>query len=116
MMQGVVHGKVPSKSNCYRVVKWGNKAGLAKGKELKNYEKSFALQYQPTKTIEGDFELDVAVFYPSRLADLDNSLKVVLDCLQSAKAIKNDRYCQRINATRHIDKENPRVEFTLIEL
>ena len=115
-MQGVVYGKVPSKSNCYRVVRWGNKAGLAKGKDLKSYEKSFALQYQPKETIQGAFQLDIDVFYPSRLADLDNSLKIVLDCLQMVGAIKNDRYCQRIVAKRYIDKKNPRIEFTITEL
>ena len=30
--------------------------------------------------------------------------------------IKNDWYCQRIVANRHLDKLNPRVEFVLTEL
>ena len=66
--------------------------------------------------IEGNFKFIIDVFYDSRRPDLDNSLKVVLDCLQKAQAIKNDNLCMEINAKKHLDKENPRVEFSIIPL
>jgi Holliday junction resolvase RusA-like endonuclease len=41
--------------------------------------------------IETEFKFIIDVYYDSRRPDLDNSLKVVLDCLQKAGAIKNDQ-------------------------
>lgn len=58
--------------------------------------------------IDRRFKLDIDV-YASDRPDLDNALKVTLDCLQSSKAIKNDRYCAEIHARKLIDKENPRI-------
>lgn len=114
MINGTISGKVPSKSNCYRIVKFGKRAGLAKAPELKFYESRFALQIErPTEAISDEFSLSVDVYYPSRRADLDNSLKIILDCLQSCGAITNDRNCVEINARRYVDKENPRIEFEL---
>lgn len=55
------------------------------------------------------------VYFASDRPDLDNSAKVVLDCLQTAKAIKNDRLCSEIHARKLIDKDNPRIEFVIEE-
>ena len=38
------------------------------------------------------------VFYPTQKSDLDNSLKVILDCLQKTKTIVNDNKCVKIVA------------------
>lgn len=93
-------------------------ASLAKTKELTDYEKNFAEQcgFYAGKNIEGEFKLEMVVFYPSKRADLDNSLKIVLDCLQANKAINNDRYCDELQVKRKVDKDNPRIEFQLIKL
>ena len=48
--------------------------------------------------ISTDFMFTVDVYYPTLKSDLDNSLKVILDCLQSAGMIKNDNKCIRIEA------------------
>lgn len=113
-----ITGNCPSKSNCYKVIRLGNKCGLGKQKRLYNYEKSFLSQISQYnyKIIEGNFKFIIDVFYDSRRPDLDNSLKVVLDCLQKCNAIKNDNKCLEINAFKHLDKENPRVEFSIVEL
>ena len=114
----IITGNTPSKSNCYKVIRLGNRCGLGKQKKLYDYEKSFLsqmLQYD-YEIIEGNFKFIIDVFYNSRRPDLDNSLKVVLDCLQKAKAIKNDNKCLEINAYKHLDKEKPRVEFSIVEL
>ena len=108
--QYVIHGACPSKSNCYRI---GHK-GLFKTEALRKYEDSFRSQFAGRgKMITERFELEIDVFYPSDRSDLDNSLKVALDCLQACKAIKNDRKCERIVAQKFIDKERPRIEFTI---
>lgn len=114
--RGVILGNTPSKSNCYRVGKIGNKCNLYKGKALKAYEKAFELQVPSDMKgllIDQDFQFYVEVYYPSLRSDLDNSLKVVLDCLQKAEVIKNDNKCKRIEAYKYKDKENPRIEFVI---
>ncbi len=115
MMQTII-GKCPSKSNCYKVVKIAQHSSLAKTKALIDYEKSFYLQCNVyrNKNITGLFELQLHVFYDSNRADLDNSLKIILDCLQKVNAIKNDNNCVKITAEKFIDKIKPRIEFTII--
>lgn len=111
-------GNVPSKSNCYKVIKLGNRCSLGKQAHLKAYEKSFLSQMLDYKyeLIECEFKFVIDVYYDSRRPDLDNSLKVVLDCLQKANAIKNDNKTIEIVARKHLDKLNPRIEFSIIPI
>lgn len=121
-----IHGKVPSKSNCYKIItKKDNKTGryhgsLAKTDALTEYENIFFIQcnhYRNKPMINGYFEINLRVFYPTQQADLDNSLKIILDCLQQkCKAIKNDNRCVKINAEKYLDKTDARIEFQLIEV
>lgn len=112
-----IHGKIPSKSNCYKVITIAGHSSLAKTQTIKAYEQTFFMQC-PIRglNIQKPFKLTVDVYYENNLPDLDNCLKVLLDCLQQCKAIKNDRYCFEIQARKLIDKTDPRVEFTIEEL
>jgi Holliday junction resolvase RusA-like endonuclease len=115
MKKQIIYGNTPSKSNCYRI---GGEM-LYKTPALKKYENSFFMQLSGdlrNKLITGYFEIHIDVYYPSGRADLDNSLKIVLDCLQKAQAIKNDNKCCKIVAQRFIDKKEPRIEFFLKEI
>ncbi|MFN8296738.1 MAG: RusA family crossover junction endodeoxyribonuclease [Chitinophagales bacterium] len=114
----VIVGRCPSKSNCYKVIKLGKHASLAKTKVLTDYEKSFYLQCNKYRNVNitGLFEMELRVFNESNRADLDNALKIILDCLQKVKAIKNDNNCIKLIAEKFIDKNNPRIEFRLIKL
>lgn len=111
-------GNVPSKSNCYKIITINGHASLAKTNALKVYEHDFAWQVGTYRdaNIEGMFEFHVDVYYPSKRSDLDNSLKIILDCLQKVRAIKNDNNCCKIVAQKFIDRENPRIEFLIKEL
>jgi Holliday junction resolvase RusA-like endonuclease len=111
-MKQTIIGVCPSKSNCYRI---GHK-GLFKTPALTKYEDNFFIQCNQyrNKMIKGYFELHIDVFYPSERADLDNCLKVVLDCLQRVKAIPNDNKCVKIVAQKFKDKKEPRIEFVLL--
>lgn len=113
-----IYGKCPSKSNCYKVVTIGGHGSLAKQKALEDYEKSFYLQCSEyrNRNIKGLFEIKLNVFYENQRPDLDNCLKIILDCLQQCKAISNDRNCVKITAEKFIDKGNPRVEFEISEI
>ena len=113
-----ISGKVPSKSNSYKVITVGGHGSLAKHERLKAYERSFYLQCDKYRNagISSLFEFYVDVYYPSNRADLDNSLKIILDCLQQCKAINNDNLCVKIVARKFVDKENPRIEFRIEKL
>ena len=111
-------GQAPSKANTYRIITINSHGSLAKTDALKKYEHDFYLQcgsYR-NKNIKGFFELYIDVYFQSNLPDLDNSLKVILDCLQTCKAIKNDRNCVKIVANKYVDKNRPRIEFTIKEV
>lgn len=117
MNRQIIHGQPPSKSNAYRVVTIRGHGSLAKTEATKKYEESFFMQCSlRNANITRRFKLAVDVYFNSDRPDLDNALKVTLDCLQSCKAIKNDRLCAEIHARKLIDKDNPRIEFTLTEL
>ena len=114
----MIPGQPPSKANTYKVITFNGHSSLGKTAALKEYEKKFYLMcgaYRNRK-ISGFFELYVDVYFQSNLPDLDNALKVILDCLQGCNAIKNDRNCVKIVANKFIDKNNPRIEFTIVEV
>ena len=117
-MTETIYGTVPSKSNCYKVAAVKGRAMMYKGQDLKNYEKSFASQCSiyKNRNIDKEFEFQMDVYYPNRRSDLDNSLKVVLDCLQYVNAITNDNKCVRITLTKNLDKDTPRIEFRILEI
>lgn len=118
----VIKGNVPSKSNCYKIIHFKSKdplksahASLGKTSALIQYEKDFFIQANQYRNLGIDeyFEFEIDVYYPTQRSDLDNSLKVVLDCLQKIGAIKNDNKCTKIIAQKFLDKENPRIEFVI---
>lgn len=117
-MKQIIHGKCPSKSNCYKVITLKGHGSLAKQSALKEYEKSFYLQCNQyrNRNFAGLFELHLSVFYENQRPDLDNCMKIVLDCLQGCKAIKNDRNCVKIVAEKFVDKLSPRIEFEIIPI
>ena len=113
-----IPGSVPSKSNTYRIITIAGHASLGKTKALKEYERTFYLSMGTYRNarVEGLFRLDLRVYFPSLSHDLDNALKVILDCLQTGGAIKNDNRCASIHAEKFIDKANPRVELRITDL
>ena len=113
----IIKGNVPSKSNCYKIITLNGHGSLAKSKALKIYEESFMWQCGKYRNanISVPFEFHVDVYYPSKRSDLDNAMKILLDCLQKVKAISNDNLAMKIVAQKFIDKDDPRVEFKIIE-
>ena len=113
-----IKGSVPSKANSYKIVTLYGHGSLAKTKALIEYEKAFFMQCGKYRglDINGLFEYYCKVYYPSMRSDLDNSLKIQLDCLQKTKTIANDNKCVKIVAEKFIDKDNPRVEFKIVTI
>ena len=113
----IIYGSIPSKSNSYKIVTLCGHGSLAKQKVLKDYEKDFYKQCSlRDKQISGLFKIDVDVYFANNRKYLDGSFKILLDCLQSCKAIINDRQCVEIHARKLIDKLNPRIEFIIEEV
>jgi Holliday junction resolvase RusA-like endonuclease len=115
MQKQVIYGTCPSKSNSYKIIKIGQRYSLGKTSELQKYEKNFYIQCNlyRDKNIETFFEFYMDVYYPNQRSDLDNSTKIVLDCLQKVNAIKNDNKCVKLTLRKFLDKEKPRIEFVI---
>lgn len=113
----IIPGNVPSKSNAYKIVNVKGFSSLAKTSALKEYEKKFFMCFNPTyRNLELDhyFKIEGNIYYPSNRSDLDNSLKIILDCLQRVtKTIKNDNKCVEIHFHRAVDVANPRIDIKL---
>jgi Holliday junction resolvase RusA-like endonuclease len=117
----IIQGQVPSKSNCYRIITLKGKDGgkghgsLTKTDALKKYENDFYIQCNKYRNanIQGYFEFEMDVYYPNQRSDLDNSCKVVLDCLQKVNAFPNDNKCTRLVVNKFLDATNPRIEFII---
>jgi len=124
----VIYGNVPSKANSYRR---GANKNLISDNKVKQYERDFMRQCvkyrnkmigckevgKRVKRIEQfpiGFEVDV--YYSDNRHDLDNAFKIILDCLQKARAIKNDNKVTEIIAHKYLDKDNPRIEFKIYEI
>ena len=110
-------GQVPSKSNGYKIA--NNR--LYKSKELIEYENKFKwllalAKGKPSEPIKDKFAIKIFVYFQSNRSDLDNSAKIILDCLQNCNVIENDRLCHRLLMYKFIDKENPRIEFEITRL
>lgn len=113
----VIYGDIPSKSNGYKVITLHGHGSIAKSKALKEYEQKFFLQCSlRNQNISSFFKITIDAYFGSNRKDLDGCFKILLDCLQSCKAIKNDRLCTEIVARKLVDKETPRVEFTIEEI
>jgi len=113
-----IKGEIPSKSNSYKIITLNGHGSLCKGKALKEYENSFYMQVGNIRNImiDGYFEYYCRVYNNSMRKDLDNSLKIQLDCLQRTKTIKNDNQCVKIVAEKFVDKDNPRIEFKIVTI
>lgn len=106
-----IYGNPPAKANSYRI---GN-GRFYKADSVKKYEADFIRQWVNQGEITGRFELSLIVYFRSDRSDLDNSAKVILDLLQTVKAISNDRNCMKIYAEKRIDQKEPRIEIKIKE-
>ena len=74
------------------------------------------VEFYRNRRINAPFRILIDMYHSSNRFDLDNSLKTVLDLLQDVGAITNDNLCVGIEATKHIDRSNPRVVFGIEEI
>ena len=84
-----------------------------KSKEALSYREYFLLQIQKSEKIgyEGPVSLRCRIWHQSRRNDLDVSF--LMDLLQDAGVIKNDRQVVHQEAWKGLDRDNPRVVFSI---
>lgn len=107
----LVKGELASKSNSRR---WFGPGRFAKSEKACNFADSFSLQLtgQPRFPIlEGEVVLEAHIYYASQRPDLDESL--LMDCIQKAGLLTNDRQIREKHIYHGIDKANPRVSFRI---
>tara|TARA_R110002096_G_scaffold45503_2_gene122132 strand:- start:102 stop:488 length:387 start_codon:yes stop_codon:yes gene_type:complete len=120
--EATILGTVVSKSNSYRV---GMKKGagkyipiMTKSYKLREYEMMFR-KCLPSVfhkvVIEKRFRLEMDVYFTRNANDLDNTPKVVLDCLQHVGFITNDNLCFEIVLRKHLAPD-AKINFKISEL
>ena len=70
-----------------------------------------AVQSAGLSLLDGPLTITLRVFRPRKVGDLDNSLKIAIDCLKGA-AFRDDEQIVEIRAFRYDDKHCPRVEMS----
>jgi len=142
MIDLIILGNVPSKSNSYRIITLPVKgaipcracgqrethaSSLAKTSVMSKYEKSYQQQIGDSlrQDISGRLTATIRVYYDSERPDTDGCLKAALDGLQPPKVkdgadripgvILNDRQIRKIILERFLDRDRPRIEIALTE-
>lgn len=114
---GTILGHMPRKSNSRRIVVIDGKHKNIKSKAAILWMTAAVLQVQMVMRQQKvtQYTQPVAlyadIYYRSERSDLSSEL--LMDCLEKADLIKNDRQIHHQSLTRYVDKYNPRVEWTL---
>tara|TARA_R100001086_G_C11684936_1_gene216862 strand:- start:165 stop:563 length:399 start_codon:yes stop_codon:yes gene_type:complete len=112
--EATILGEPASKSNSRQIVRMGGKPRLIKSKKALAYARQFHLQAprMPLREpILGDVLMWCRIHYATRRPDLDESL--IMDALQAAEIIGNDRQIKAKVILWALDRENPRSEIKL---
>jgi crossover junction endodeoxyribonuclease RusA len=77
--------------------------------EAKTYKRILAQTVELPALIQGEVSVSVKLFRERRSGDLDNRLKCLFDALQGVVYVSDSQIVE-IYASRHDDKDRPRVE------
>lgn len=74
--------------------------GRAKTTDYKNWLETAAweIRSQRVPTIDGDIRVELVIERPNKSSDIDNRIKPVLDCMQKAGVVSNDKAVVEIRA------------------
>jgi Holliday junction resolvase RusA-like endonuclease len=110
--EATILGEPASKSNQRQIVRMGDKPRLIKSKKALVYAQHFYLQApRIAQPILDDVLMWCRIHYASRRPDLDESL--IMDALQAAQIIGNDRQVKAKVVLWALDRANPRSEIKL---
>ena len=106
-----VYGEPASKANSRKMVLIKGRPALIKSAKARAYVTMFESQCPVMEVpTTDDVLVEMMIHYASRRPDLDESL--ILDCMQN-KIYANDRQVKQKVIYWQLDKENPRIEFTI---
>lgn len=109
---------LPPSANAYwRAIPSGKFCRILTSEVGREYKENaeLLLKAQCREIMEGPIGVVLTVYFPNKRGDLDNRIKPTLDALQGV-AIWDDKQIVDIHAKRLIDKDNPRVEITIVAL
>jgi len=110
--EATILGEPASKSNSRQIVRMGNSPRLIKSKKALGYAQAFAMQAPKiSQPILDDVLMWCRIHYASRRPDLDESL--IMDALQAAQIIGNDRQIKAKIILWALDRGDPRAEIKL---
>jgi len=108
VIEFTIKGQPPSKSNCYRIIRLGQRSSLGKTAALKKYEFDFLSQVPGQYrrlNIDKAMSVELHCTFNSKRPDLDNAAKAILDCLQESGVIKNDNLVYELFMTKSVNKD-----------
>ena len=107
-------------TNSKRIVRFGNRAGLIKSQAALSWQAAMVGQlvvaHAQRPAITTAVGVTLYVYRVRNTGDTDNFVKPVLDALQSAAVLVNDRLVSELHVYRRLDKHRPRVEISITEL
>jgi len=109
-------GQPPRKSNNRRVVRTGGKTRVIKSQKALAWVKQ-AITLTPVYaklelgSLDRPLTVTMHIYYETRRPDLSGEL--VLDMMQKAGIIKDDRYVYELHLFKHFSKERPGVRVTI---
>lgn len=110
-----IFGNLPSLKNRRRLIpgKGARRPLIIKSAECMEYERMFLAHITPKQRIgyDGPVSVKVRVHYQSRRSDL--STELLFDLIQKAGIIKNDNQIMHVESWKGLDRENPRIHFSV---
>lgn len=107
----------PSANRYWRSIVIGGSVRVLVSSEAREYKRRCAAiaAVACQSPLEGPLGMSLAVFRPMRRGDLSNRIKVIEDAMQGV-VFHDDNQVVLIDAQRHDDKTNPRVEVVVWQI
>lgn len=101
----------PSANTCWR--QWRGRTLVSA--EYRRYKRDVALVWGRPTPLDGPLEVEVMLYRPRKVGDIDNRLKPLFDSLNGL-AWHDDAQVSRLVVERREDKLNPRAEVRVLNL
>lgn len=112
----IVYGEIPSQKNILRVSRTGH--FFHANDEMAHYRQDFSRQCSSKAKLllTEPVKVDMVIYAKNRRKDFHNMQSAIMDALQFAGIVKNDRIITEWHGKGFIDKNNPRVELEIREI
>lgn len=111
LWQSVTLPLPPSANRYWRSLGRGHVTLSAEAKEYRD-QAGWAARAEGMEPYSGNVSIQLDFYFPDKRGDLDNRIKQVLDAMRG-HAYEDDKQIVKIVAVRYLDKDNPRLDFTV---